>query len=84
MTQKIAQTDTEALAAVEPLKATNTVAETAEFFRVDPRTIREWVRQGKLRVFRTTYGGSGRVIVTKAEIVRVLSEMRQRRAFEGV
>ena len=76
------QTDPNILEAVALLKAMNTIAETAGFFRVDPRTIREWARQGKLKVFRTTMGGSGRVLIAKAEIARVLSSMRQRRAFE--
>lgn len=75
--------DADALEAVSSLKSMNTIPEAAAFFRVDPRTIRDWARRGRLKVFRTAGGGSGRVLVTKAEIARALSSMRQRCAFDA-
>lgn len=80
--RSMVEIDAEALEAVAALKSTNTIVEAAEFFRVNERTIREWVRQGRMKVFRTTSGGSGRLLVTKGEIARVLSSMRQRHAFD--
>ena len=54
-----------------PLKAAG------EFLGVTDRTIRRWAAGGRIRVLKTSAGGSGRVLLPRAEIVRILKEMSQ-------
>jgi excisionase family DNA binding protein len=47
----------------------------ADFLGVTDRTLRTWARRGRIRVLRTAKGGSGRVLVPRAELERVLELM---------
>jgi excisionase family DNA binding protein len=53
----------------------------ADLLSVTTRTLRTWASDGRLRVFKTARGGSGRVLVPRAELVRVLSGMAMRVPF---
>ncbi len=55
----------------------------AELFCVSTRTLRTWASDGRLRVFKTARGGSGRVLVPRVELVRVLTGMAVRVPFGG-
>ena len=69
--------------AVSELPRLVPLADVAAFFQVTERTAREWARTpGKLRVFRTAKGGSGRVFALRSEVARLLATMRDRQAFE--
>jgi predicted site-specific integrase-resolvase len=85
MSQKSEPIDPEALAAVAELPPLVPLAKVAEFFGVAERTCREWARTpGKLRVVKTSPGGSGRVLVARTEVARLLSTMTQRQIFDPV
>lgn len=75
--------DTTALAAVADLPPLVPLEDVATFFHVDARTVRRWARTGKLHTRRTAPGGSGRVLVARVEIARVLTTMDQPVAFDG-
>ncbi len=78
-----AAADAHILDAVSDLPALLSLKQFAEFFGISVRTARDWARTpGKLRVHRTSSGGSGRVFVLRAEVARVLAAMRDRQAFE--
>jgi len=47
----------------------------ADFLNVTDRTLRRWAAAGRLRVLKTSAGGSGRVLVPRTELVRILGEM---------
>ena len=69
--------------AIEGLPPLLSLRDFAEFFGITERTAREWARTpGKLRVHRTAQGGSGRVLILRAEVGRVLAEMRDPQLFE--
>jgi excisionase family DNA binding protein len=46
---------------------TLTSAEVASIFRVDPKTVNHWARQGKLTSFRTTPGGNHHFYASEVE-----------------
>ena len=76
--------DPEALAAAAELPALVPLAKVAEFFGVSERTCREWARTpGKLKTIKTSPGGSGRVLVARTEVARLLTSMRQRHIFDA-
>jgi predicted site-specific integrase-resolvase len=75
--------DADAIEAVRDLPLLVPIAKVADLFGVSDRTCRTWARTpGKLRVCKTARGGSGRVFVTRGEIARVLTAMRQRHMFD--
>ena len=49
----------------------------AALFGVDVRTARRWVRAGRLKCFRTSPRGSGRVLFEKSELRRFWNSLRQ-------
>jgi len=69
--------DRDALASVRSLPSLATIEETAKHFRVSPRTVRRWTHDGRLRVRRTSPGGSGRVLIPRCELARFLSTLEQ-------
>ncbi len=72
----------EVAATVSALPALVSLEDTAAFFRVTSRTIRRWVRTGRLSVSRTAPGGSGRVLIAKVEIARLLATMNESTPYE--
>ncbi len=60
---------------VEGLPALVPAQRAAEFLGVSTRTLRTWATRGRIRVLRTAKGGSGRVLVPRAELERVLGLM---------
>ena len=64
--------DVDALVAELPVMVS--AKEAAEFLRVNPRTIRRWAESGRLRTMKLTPEGSGRVLVPRSEIRRLLGE----------
>lgn len=63
--------------AVEGLPALVPAALAAEFLSVTDRTIRRWSREGRIRTLRTTPSGSGRVLIPRVEILRLLGSMEE-------
>jgi excisionase family DNA binding protein len=49
--------------------------ETAAVLRCSTRSVRRRVEDGRLRALRTAEGGSGRLLVPKSELKRLLSTM---------
>jgi predicted site-specific integrase-resolvase len=70
-------------ATVAGLPAVVSLERTAAFFGVTVRTVRRWARKGRLRVSRTAPGGSGRVLIARVEIARLLVAMQEPLPFEG-
>ena len=60
---------------VEHLPALVPAADAAGLLNVTTRTLRTWARSGRIRVFKTARGGSGRVLVPRDELARLLSAM---------
>ena len=60
---------------VRRLKPLSTMDETAESFKVSPRTIRRWTRSGRLRALKTSPRQSGRVLIPRSEVARLLLDM---------
>ena len=56
--------------------------QTATFLGVTDRTIRRWAATGRIRVMKTAAGGSGRVLVPRPEIERILEEMLKPTPFD--
>ncbi|MCE9638531.1 MAG: excisionase family DNA-binding protein [Planctomycetes bacterium] len=50
---------------------------------VTERTVRRWLRLGKLRAYRTAPGGSGRVLIARDELGRFLATLAQPVPFTG-
>lgn len=48
----------------------------ADFLGTTTRTLRRWVRVGRITVLRTDNAGSGRVLIPRSEIARLLASMR--------
>ena len=42
---------------------------------VKPRTMRRWIAQGRLRRARTSSSGSGRSLIPKDDLIRLLADM---------
>lgn len=61
--------------AVAGLPAMLTFSEVAGFLRISTRTVRRYVRSGRLTACRTAASGSGRVRVTREEVARLLVAM---------
>lgn len=53
-----------------------TVQETAGLFRVDPRTVRNWIKSGKLRARRVA--GSKGMLIVREDALRLLEEVPTR------
>ena len=49
----------------------------ADFIGVTDRTIRRWAASGRIKVLKTSSGGSGRVLIPRMEIVRILEQMME-------
>jgi excisionase family DNA binding protein len=47
----------------------------AEFLGVTTRTLRSWIRCGRIRAVRTAPRGGGRVLVAREEIARFYDEL---------
>lgn len=47
----------------------------AERLCVSTRTLRTYIRTGRLRAMRTSPGGSGRVLIAREELARLLASM---------
>ena len=47
----------------------------AELLGVRTRTLRRWIALGRLRRARTTASGSGRSLIPKDDLIRMLAEM---------
>lgn len=45
----------------------------ADYLNVSTRTLRKWIRCGKLAAMRTAPSGSGRVLIARDEIARFLT-----------
>lgn len=73
---------TEAEALVAGLPPLLTQDQAAIFFQVTTRTVRRWNRLGRLPSFKTTHSGSGRVLISRVAVARLLDQMRVRVAFE--
>ena len=54
----------------------------AAFLGVTTRTLRRWASTGRIRVMKTAAGGSGRVLVPRSEIERILEEMLKPTPFD--
>jgi hypothetical protein len=52
-----------------------TAISTAELLCLTDRTLRRWASTGRIKVLKTARGGSGRVLVPKAELERILRLM---------
>jgi excisionase family DNA binding protein len=48
--------------------------EAASFLGVNEGTIRRWVREGRIRCFKTAQGRSGHFLIPREEIARFLEE----------
>lgn len=64
-----------ALDAVSELPPLVSANRTAKFFHVSVRTVSRWIRQGRINSLRTSESGSGRVLIPRLEIARLLTEM---------
>jgi hypothetical protein len=62
---------TDALPPLVPLEGA------AAFFHVTTRTFRRWCRSGRVRTLRTNPDGSGRVLIERTEMRRLIESMRQ-------
>lgn len=71
------------LSAVADLPALVPLEQLAGFLHVNVRTVRRWMREGKIRAYRTSPCGSGRVLVARAEVTRLLSELAVAVPFRG-
>ncbi len=47
----------------------------AEFLNVTTRTLRSWIRCGRLRAIRTAPCGGGRVLVPREELARFIDDL---------
>lgn len=59
------------------LPATMSKADAAMVLTVSTRTIDRAIARGELRVSKTTNGRAGRVIITRAEVLRWMAEHMQ-------
>lgn len=62
-------------AALAGLPALVKEADVAKLLSVDQRTLRHWRADGRFKAVRTSPGGSGRVLVAKAEVGRLLASL---------
>ena len=76
-------TDPAALAAVAELPALIRLSNVAKFLDVDQRTVRRYIRTGRLRAMKTAAGGSGRVRVARVELARFLATLTTHAPFDG-
>lgn len=60
---------------VRELPALVPIARAAKFLNVSTRTLRRWSARGRLKVMRTSPGGSGRVLIRRDELARLLRIM---------
>lgn len=67
--------DPVARSAVAGLAPLVTLEDAAAFFHVTTRTVRRWIRAGKLSACRTAPTGSGRVLIARADVERFLAEL---------
>ena len=65
--------DDDLAAAIADLPKFLTVAEVASVLRVDPRTVRRWIAEGRMSSYRTHPGRTGRVLVARDAVGRFLS-----------
>lgn len=59
----------DAIADLPPLVPAGQVA---EFFHVTKRTLRRWIRVQRINAIRTSNSGSGRVLIPRHEMARLL------------
>lgn len=52
-----------------------TLGEAAETLRVSRKTVSRWIAEGRLRAGRSAMGGSGRVLIARPELARLLGEL---------
>lgn len=52
-----------------------TLAEFASFLRISKKTAARWIAEGRVKAGRSTVGGSGRVLVSRDELARVLGDL---------
>ena len=70
-------------ALVEGLPKLVPAAKAGELLAVSTRTLRRWVNVGKIRALKTAPGGSGRVLIPRDEIKRILGQMVQVPQFDA-
>lgn len=55
----------------------------AEFLHVSARTLRKYIRSGRIRALRTSPTGSGRVLVAREEVARFIKSCEEANPFNG-
>lgn len=68
---------------VSELPALVPATSAAEFLHVSTRTLRTYVRTGRIRALRTSPSGSGRVLIARSELAKFLAECEEPSPFRS-
>ena len=60
-----------------------TLSEAARLLRCSTKTLRRWIKRGRLRALRSSAVGSGKFLIEKSELVRLIKSMRVETPFDG-
>lgn len=52
-----------------------TAAEAADVLRVSRKTVFRWIAAGRMRAGRSAMGGSGKLLIARSELERLLGEL---------